>query len=322
MIWVRHGNPIPLHIYHGVPKGWCAAEIVAEHERLCGQFDIRGPQATEPGAPSWLPERYEWLQYRATLYRIADGVRAGDAACTELAVRFIELRHIGSYSGFVRALLGRRLKHALLTEAQRNRLHAHFSTLVLNNDRSDEFSVYAKLWRLLITPAGLQALVKQLEQKPDGKARATWLLGKLRLAPSSNLGWPDKAAPAGHIEQSARIKSSAKVRWVAFELRELKRAADEAGVAFRAAKRHCFDSNVQYYMCRQICKMKPIASAYYTPSPERLAQTNAESAAHVRHRDAERQAARVALDAARLNLDKAVWLYKEAKSRAVRQPEN
>lgn len=185
MIWVHHGNPIPLNIYHGVPKGWYAAEIAAEHERLGGQFDIRGPRATEPGAPAWLPERYDWLQYRATLYRVADGVLAGDAACTELAVRFIELRYIGSYSGFVRALLARRLKHALLTEAQRNRLHTHFCALVLNNDRSDEFNAYAKLWRLLITPAELQVLLAQLEQKPEGKARVIWLRGKLHPTPST-----------------------------------------------------------------------------------------------------------------------------------------
>jgi hypothetical protein len=180
MAWAYHGHPIPLNIYHGVPKGWYAPQIIAEHERLGGQFNLRGPEATEPGTPAWLPERGDWLQYRATLYRVADGILADDAACVELAVRFIVLRHIGSYSGFVRALLSRRLKHVSLIEDQRERLHAHFSDLVLNEDRTEEFRDYVRLWRRIISSVQLQHLVAQLEQQPGGEARAAWLLSKMR----------------------------------------------------------------------------------------------------------------------------------------------
>lgn len=186
MVWAYHGHPIPLNIYHGVPEGWYAPQIVAEHERLGGQFNLYGSEATEPGAPAWFHERRDWLQYRATLYRVADGILAGDLACVELAVRFIELRYIGSYSGFVRALLSRRLKHASLTEGQRERLHTHFSALVLREDRTDEFREYVKLWRRLITPAQLQRLVAQLENQPGGQARASWWLSKMRTESGGN----------------------------------------------------------------------------------------------------------------------------------------
>ena len=180
MTWTHRGVAIPLDVYHGVPKGWRAAEIVVEHKALGGTFDITGPDATEPGAPSWLPDRAGWLQYRQTLYRIADGVLMDDPACVELAVRFIVLRYIGSYSGFVRSLLARRLKHARINASQRLRLHEHFSDLILDKERTQEFREYIPLWRLVATEAQVSALVKQLRKYSDGEPRAQWLLSRLR----------------------------------------------------------------------------------------------------------------------------------------------
>jgi hypothetical protein len=175
MIWEYRGQPIPLEVYHGVPKGWRAEEILAEHRRLGGTFRLEGPEATEPAAPSWLPERHAWLQYRQTLYRIAEGARAGDPACAELAIRYIGLRYIGSYSGFVRTRLARALKHAVLTEGQRARLHAHFRGLVMQQERSSEFGEYLRLWRRIITKPELERLLFELREQPDGEARAAWL---------------------------------------------------------------------------------------------------------------------------------------------------
>lgn len=182
MIWTYRGTTIPLAVYHGVPKGWYARDVIAEHERLGGTHSLRGPEATEPGAPSWMPERYEWLQYRQTLYRVADGVLAGDAACVDLALRFIELRYIGSYSGFVRSLLSRRLKHASLTEHQCRRLHVHFSSLVLNGERTQEFRDYLRLWRRIISEEETQRLVEELREQPDGEMRVCWVLSTLRAS--------------------------------------------------------------------------------------------------------------------------------------------
>src|SRR5690554_4263181 len=72
---------IPLEIYHGVPKGWSRPELVSIHKSLGGTFPIAAVEATEPGAPSWMPDRYNWLQYRETLRGIAKGIKAGDSAC-------------------------------------------------------------------------------------------------------------------------------------------------------------------------------------------------------------------------------------------------
>jgi hypothetical protein len=173
MIWTHRAKAIPLEVYHGVPKGWYATGIVAEHARLGGQYDISGPEATEPGAPRWMPERKAWLQYRQTLCRVADGVAADDPACVEIAIRHIELRYIGSYSGFVRSLLSRRLKHASLTPKQKERLHRHFRELPLGGERSVEFKDYFRLWRLLITEEEKRELFREIGAR--GEPAVNWL---------------------------------------------------------------------------------------------------------------------------------------------------
>ena len=196
MVWQYHGEAIALEIYHGVPSGWRAQEIIEEHVRLGGSFDLKGPDASEPGAPSWLPARYDWLQYRETLRRVADGMVVGDAACVELAIRFIELRYIGSYSGFIRSVLSRRLKHCSLTQAQHERLHAHFSALVIAEDRCDEFRDYLGLWRRLVSPEQVQELSSRLKGVSNGEARAVWLLANLPAGVSvrGKVGSDDNAA--------------------------------------------------------------------------------------------------------------------------------
>lgn len=146
---------VPLETYHGVPAGWTKDELISTHRALGGSFCIDGPEAREPGAPAWFPDRKNWLQYRATLYRIADGVRASDAACIELAVRYIELRYIGSYSGYVRARLARGLKTVTLSADQKERLNRVFISMVERGDYTDEFGSYLKLWRRIASPQAL-----------------------------------------------------------------------------------------------------------------------------------------------------------------------
>jgi len=138
---------IPLEIYHGVPNGWSKEEIISEHRRLGGTFSINGEEATEPGAPAFLPDRYNWLQYRQTLYKVSEGVKANDNACIELAIRYIVLNYIGSYSGFIREKLARALINASLSSSQKERLRKHFRNLIDRNECFQEFKEYKKLLR-------------------------------------------------------------------------------------------------------------------------------------------------------------------------------
>ncbi len=145
---------VPLEIYHGVPAGWSSSEVIALHQSLGGKFPISGADATEPGAPQWLPDRYNWLQYRETLRRIGDGVKAGDPACVELAIRYIELDYFGSYSGFMKSRFARLLKSRDLSSSQVDRLNECFATLIKSDRCFEEFKEYNKLRKRLIKKPG------------------------------------------------------------------------------------------------------------------------------------------------------------------------
>jgi hypothetical protein len=178
MAGTHGGVKIPSATYHGVPPGWRSSEIVEQHAQLHPAHNLTVPDATEPASPPWLPCRKEWLQYRAALYEVARGVADGDPACIELAIRFIELRYLGSYAGFIREKLARRLAHAQLTDSQKSRLHCHFEKLVLAQERTQEFRAYVKLWRRIITSTQRAQLLEKLTAEHGEKA-AAWLVQKL-----------------------------------------------------------------------------------------------------------------------------------------------
>jgi hypothetical protein len=159
MIWRHRGVDIPLEVYHGVPRGWSADEIFAAHALMHGTYSISDFEIGRWAAPSWMPQRYEWLRYKETLNRVAEGIRAGDDACSEIAIRYIELQYIGSYSGFIRTKLARALRHAKLDDRQKSRLNEHLLKLVLARDYAEEFREYWKLWRLIVTERILEEVV-------------------------------------------------------------------------------------------------------------------------------------------------------------------
>ena len=141
----QRSSNTPLDVYHGVPAGWSKDELIEKYLNLGGKASIEPDEASEPGAPSWLPDRHNWLQYRATLYKIADGLHASDKVCIEFAVQYIELNYFGSYSGFIRERLARLLKGSKLNFKQAVRLKRHFQSLRNNKVFFQEFREYKKL---------------------------------------------------------------------------------------------------------------------------------------------------------------------------------
>jgi hypothetical protein len=149
--------------YHSVPARWSAEGLEQQRIALGGTFDLgyRGhPRA-----------------HQSMWYNLADGVRAGDSACIELAVRFIEDRFISSYSGFARTKIARALKHAPLSREQRARLSLHFLQLLEKGDRTEEFSEYLRVWPRVISTVdrklALELAMKLKSASPDFRARLT-----------------------------------------------------------------------------------------------------------------------------------------------------
>jgi hypothetical protein len=73
-----------------VPERWSAKGLADQLRALCGTYDLG--YSSSHGVRA----------HESMWYNLSDGVRAGDDACIEIAVRFIEDRFISSYSGFAR----------------------------------------------------------------------------------------------------------------------------------------------------------------------------------------------------------------------------
>jgi hypothetical protein len=180
VIWRHRGKEIPLDIYHGMPAGWRADEIIALHKQMRGTFPIWDFEIGHWGAPSWMTQRYEWLRYKETLNRISAGIRAGDEVCADLGIRYIELRYIGSYSGYLREKLARALRSVPLTRDQEARLNNHFLSLILAKDYTLEFKEYRKLWGQIISPDVLAKLVAHARKQTGSDTPPPWLAGIMR----------------------------------------------------------------------------------------------------------------------------------------------
>lgn len=136
-------HQLSFEAYHAVPDQWQPEAVVATHRELGGTFDVGGSprEAFKHGRSD----------YRNLWYNIADGVRAGDTACTELAVRFIEDNFIVSYSGYSRTRLAHALKCATLTPEQKERLSSHFLNMLERGDRQCGYTAYLELWPFVIS---------------------------------------------------------------------------------------------------------------------------------------------------------------------------
>jgi hypothetical protein len=122
---------------------WSAAAIqerYLRHAKSMRQKKLRDLTATEhfEGSARWV---------YPVMDKVIDGIEAGDAACIELGVEFIEC---AGKQPFGRALQGntaRALRRAKLSLAQINRLRARILALLVKGQVPREFREYAKLLR-------------------------------------------------------------------------------------------------------------------------------------------------------------------------------
>jgi len=142
--------------YHSVPERWSAKGLADQLRALGGTYDLGY-------SPSHGAKAHESMWYN-----LSDGVRAGDDACIEIAVRFIEDRFISSYSGFARTRIARALKHVPLSRDQKARLSSHFLGLLEKGDRTEEFSEYLRLWPSVISSANRKRALELAERIKGG----------------------------------------------------------------------------------------------------------------------------------------------------------
>lgn len=212
--------------YHTVPPAWTPSAVVDRHRKLDGTFDISV-------TPRVAIDQHGRSDYRAIWYNIADGIRAGDLACVELAVSFIEDRFIVSYSGYARVRLARALAHASLSALQKERLSSHFLKLLEASEKCDEFSEYVKLWPRVITSEDRLRVIETVSNKePVSQEFRQQLLSKL----SENIS----PTVPNFVRQTNRTSCQTsylpkRKRYIPVHLRQAKDVADKCGQSYYEA---------------------------------------------------------------------------------------
>ena len=149
---------VPWDIYHEVPPGWTKAEMLIAHRNMRGEFSIDIGMNYRCASAPMSDECRRWHEYHETLQRVVKGARANDTACVELAVRYIEQRHIVSGSGYNRTRLVQSLKNADLLDQQKERLNRHFISIVEHRDFTKGFRYDLRLWVRIASPTSINIL--------------------------------------------------------------------------------------------------------------------------------------------------------------------
>ena len=180
----RHTLVAGAFMSHGIfttrsPPGWTKAEMLIAHRNMRGEFSIDIGMNYRCASVPMSDECRRWHEYHETLQRVVDGARANDAACVELAVRYIEQRHIVSGSGYNRTRLVQSLKNADLLDQQKEHLNRHFISIVEHRDFTKGFRYDLRLWVRIASPTSinmLSALARRYAAHPGFACLKVFLL--------------------------------------------------------------------------------------------------------------------------------------------------
>jgi len=104
--------------------GWTYDNVRQRYLDLAQRLRVPTPIQTDLAAIQALPSTPERAKVKRLLWAISDGVMLGDKACIQIAVEFVAEPVYFYYSASIRSKMRTRLKQALLTAKQRQRLQS------------------------------------------------------------------------------------------------------------------------------------------------------------------------------------------------------
>jgi hypothetical protein len=128
--------------YNGVGR-WSVAAVqqrYREYSRALGvaKSQVPTPQEQDEGEFHWI---------FPIMFSVIEGIKRGDAACTEIGVELIEEPEFFVFGRILKSNTARALRGAKLTATQIERLRRRMVSMLLSADVPHEFHEYAKLLR-------------------------------------------------------------------------------------------------------------------------------------------------------------------------------
>lgn len=129
--------------YNDGPSEWSAKTTIERYHAIAkrlGQKELRDltPVEHQEGTRRWI---------YPVLDKVIDGIKAGDPACIELGIEYVESGHKQAFGWHLHRDTARALRHAALSPAQCHRLRKRILDMLVAGDVPREYQDYAKLLR-------------------------------------------------------------------------------------------------------------------------------------------------------------------------------
>ena len=139
------------------PKGfWSVDEVLKRYAEYARLFRITKPADLTPFVHS--TDDGKWIY--PVMERVIEGIEAGDLACAELGIEFIETSDSFAFGKTLKSNVARALRRTTLTEVQKERIRRRVVEMLEAGYLPREYRQYAKLGRKL----GLREWLPRIKQ--------------------------------------------------------------------------------------------------------------------------------------------------------------
>lgn len=135
---------------------WSVDEVLKRYAEYTRRFGITQPTELTPLVHS--TGESKWIY--PVMDRVIEGIEAGDLACAELGVEFIETNDSFAFGRILKSNVARALRRTTLTEVQKERIRRRVVEMLEAGYLPREFRQYAKLARKL----GLREWLPRIKQ--------------------------------------------------------------------------------------------------------------------------------------------------------------
>lgn len=128
--------------YNG-PGDWSADAIQERYRAYCRR--LGQPEARSLAPHIHFEGQVQWIH--PVMDEVIEGIKAGDRACVELGVEFVESEHKQPFGRILHANVARALKRAALDQEHVTRLRRRILSMLVAGQVPHEYQAYAKLLR-------------------------------------------------------------------------------------------------------------------------------------------------------------------------------
>ena len=137
---------------------WSVAQVLSRYLDYVKKYQIQAPRDLTPIAHGEADKR--WIY--SVMDRVIEGIEAGDLACAEIGIEFIEEDQSFAFGQVLKSNTARALRRVSLTEDQKERIRKRVVAMLIAGYLPREYRQYAKLARKIGLGRWLNEIKKQL----------------------------------------------------------------------------------------------------------------------------------------------------------------